>query len=414
MNNPMPTQQQLDNVRNNALHITDFINHLHDYFQDVVNEVFPMINQETNYDAGQKWVSFVYSLTMSAFADVELKGSDTFSAFMSTILSSYDNDTPSNEGLNTVISDVWMRLSKTFLQANDDLALIAENPEKYWNEFYWSETLNKRFGVSQLGDILFPAKDDVVNNGPLVFSKGTDLLIPAFKYALTKYTLGKKWSILHDPTHLFWPNANDSDMINFGKKITNTNQEIIFLWKKDQSGSCASCPTDGLSSYEPRLGIGDWYSNWDYYHGASPTKDMLHWLIKDDGFGTILNPDAIAMRHEVFYEWGLEGNLTEHPNFVPQDKEEIQPTQEDKECALEWFKLFREKGRKNIEEQIIEKAYSDPEFYRDLMKNSKETLENELGIKLPKNVRIDILQEDVGSYKLVLPAIGHKNRGFNK
>ena len=74
----MPTQQQLENVKNNALHITDFINHLHDYFQDVVNEVFSKINQESNYDAGQKWTSFIYGLTMSAFADVELKGSDTF------------------------------------------------------------------------------------------------------------------------------------------------------------------------------------------------------------------------------------------------------------------------------------------------------------------------------------------------
>ncbi len=404
----MPNQQQLDNLRNNALHITDFINHLHDYFQDVVNTVFLKINQEQNYDPSQKWISFVYSLTMSAFADVELKGSDTFASFLSTILSSYDNNTPSQEGLNGTIGDVWERLSKTFLQANDDLALIAMNPEAYWNKSYWSETLNKTFYLSNLGDIKFPAKDDVANNGPIIFANGTDILIQKFKYALTKYALGKKWSILHDPDKLFWPHGNDNQLTDFAKNMIKNNQDIIVLWKPDESGSCASCPTQGLSSFEPRLGIGDWYSNWDYFHGASPSKDMLVWLIKDDGYGTILNPDAVATRHEVFYEWGLQGSLSEHPNsvMVIEEKESRTPTTEDKERALEWFKLFKDQGRKNLEERIIEKAKNDPQFYRDLVKDSKQTLEKEFGILFPESVSVEVLVEDVGSYKIVLPAVG--------
>jgi hypothetical protein len=408
----MPSSQQLDNLRNNALNITDFINHLHDYFQDVVNIVFVKINQEKDYDPSQRWISFVYGLTMSAFADVELKGSDTFASFMSTILSSYDNNTPSQEGLNETIGDVWERLSKTFLQANDDLALIAMNPEAYWNKTYWSETLNKTFYLSDLGDIVFPAKDDIQNKGPIVFSSGTDILIQKFKYALTKYVLGKKWSILHDPDKLFWANGNDKQLTDFAKNMIKNNQDIIVLWKPDESGSCASCPTRGLSSFEPRLGIGDWYSNWDYFHGASPTQDMMKWLIKDDGYGTILNPDGIATRHEVFYEWDLQGSLSQHPNAIMkiEQKESKLPTNEDKEYALNWIRLFKEYGRKNLEEQIIEKCHEDDQFYRDLVKNPKETLEKFFEISLPKNISIDILVEDVGSYKLVIPAIDGKNR----
>jgi hypothetical protein len=408
----MPNQQQIENIRNNALHITDFINHLHDYFQDVVNIVFSKINQEKSYDPSQRWTSLVYGLTMSAFADVELKGSDTFASFMSTILSSYDTNTPSQEGLDKTIGDVWERLSKTFLQANDDLALIATNPEDYWNKSYWSDVLNRTFYVKELGDVVFPSKDDVQNNGPIIFAKGTDILIEKFKYALTKYTLGKKWSILHDPSKLFWPNANENQLVNFAKGMTKGNQDIIVLWKRDQSGSCASCPTDGLSSYEPRLGIGDWYSNWDYFHGDKPTQDMLEWLIKDDGYGTILNPDALATRHEIFYEWGLQGNLSEHPNKCEEEIETKIPTNEDKQNALNWFRLFKEKGRKNLEEQIIEKAYKDAIFYRDLVKKPKETLEKEFGINLPDGISIEIIPEDIGSYKLVLPAIGGHERKY--
>ncbi len=406
----MPTQQQLDNIRNNALHITDFINHLHDYFQDVVNTVFAKINQQQSYDPGQRWISFVYGLTMSAFADVELKGSDTFASFMSTLLSSYDNNTPSQEGLNGTIGDVWERLSKTFLQANDDLAIIAMNPEAYWNKSYWSESLNRTFSISDLGNITFPAKDDIKNNGPIIFSKGTDILISKFKYALTKYALGKKWSILHDPDKLFWPHGNDNQLKDFAKNMIKSNQDILVIWKPDESGSCASCPTQGLSSTEPRLGIGEWYSNWDYFHGDSPTKDMMEWLIKDDGYGTILNPDALATRHEVFYEWGLEGSLSQHPQLVEEEKETRIPTAEDKACALEWFKLFKEQGRKNLEEKVIQKAYSDPQFYRDLVKDSKATLQKEFGISFPEGISIEVLVEDIGKYKMVLPSIGGPER----
>lgn len=408
----MPSENQIYNLRHNSLNMIDFINHLHDYFQDVVNDVFSRISAETNNDAGQKWVSFVYGLTMSAFADVELKGSDTFASFMSTFLSSYDNNTPSNEGLNKTISDVWERLSKTFLQANDDLTAIAMNPESYWDTSYWSETLNKTFYLRDMANDIFPAKDDIANKGPIVFSTGTDILIEKFRYSLTRYALGKKWSILHDPTKLFWDNANDAELLDFAKKITKSNQEIFFLWKPDESGSCASCPTHGLSSYEPRLGVGDWYSNWDYYHGATPTKDMLEWLIKDDGYGTILNPDALATRYEVFYEWGLSGSLSEKPQAILK-KEKIIPSYDDKEKSLEWFKLFKEKGRRNIEETIIEKAYSDANFYRNLIKNPKKTIEEELGIEFPEKANIKVISENVGDYTLVLPAIGGPKKNFD-
>lgn len=408
----MPTPQQLENVRNNALHITSFINHLHDYFQDVVSDVFLRINQESNYDAGQKWVSFVYSLTMSAFADVELKGSDTFSSFMSTILSSYDNNTPSQEGLNGVIADVWTRLSKTFLQANDDLALIATYPENYWDSSYFSETLNHTFYIKDLGNVFFPSQDDVANNGPIVFASGTDILIAKFRYALTRYALGKKWSILHDPSKLFWPNASEDDVKNFAKNMIKNNQDILVIWKPDESGTCGSCPTHGLSSTEPRIGVGDWYSNWDYFHGASPTKDMMSWLIKDDGYGTILNPDAIATRHEVFYEWGLEGDLSQHSNTQLDEKIKVIPSKKDGESALQWFNLFKRFGRRNLEEKVIEKAYSDPQFYHDLVKNPKSTLEKEFGLILPEHITITIIQEDIGNYTLVLPAIGGPKRTY--
>ena len=46
------------------------------------------------------------------------------------------------------------------------------------------------------------------------------------------------------------------------------------------------------------------------------------------------------------------------------------------------------------------------------MKDSKGTLEREFGLKFPERISIEILPEDVGSYKLVLPAIGGPERKY--
>lgn len=50
-------------------------------------------------------------------------------------------------------------------------------------------------------------------------------------------------------------------------------------------------------------------SSWTHnatWHCAS--EDLCNYLFKDDSFGNIINPDAVAMRQDVFENWALEGS----------------------------------------------------------------------------------------------------------
>jgi hypothetical protein len=48
-----------------------------------------------------------------------------------------------------------------------------------------------------------------------------------------------------------------------------------------------------------------WTHNATWYCAS---EDLCNYLFKDDGFGNVINPDAVAMRQDVFENWGLEGS----------------------------------------------------------------------------------------------------------
>lgn len=59
--------------------------------------------------------------------------------------------------------------------------------------------------------------------------------------------------------------------------------------------------------------------------------------------------------------------------------------------------------RKKLENQLIEKAMKDEEFREELLKNPKETIEQEFNIKIPDFINFSIFEEDGQSFYLVLP-----------
>ncbi|MEI6435428.1 MAG: NHLP leader peptide family RiPP precursor [Bacteroidota bacterium] len=59
--------------------------------------------------------------------------------------------------------------------------------------------------------------------------------------------------------------------------------------------------------------------------------------------------------------------------------------------------------RKQIEQHLIEKALKDETFRKQLMENPNETIELEIGMKLPMTIKIRILEEDARTAYLILP-----------
>jgi hypothetical protein len=56
------------------------------------------------------------------------------------------------------------------------------------------------------------------------------------------------------------------------------------------------------------------------------------------------------------------------------------------------------------QQQIIDRATSDPDFRNRLVSNPNETISQALGVPLPRNVAVRVIEEQPGEVVLVLPA----------
>jgi len=62
--------------------------------------------------------------------------------------------------------------------------------------------------------------------------------------------------------------------------------------------------------------------------------------------------------------------------------------------------------KKQLEQLIIEKAMKDELFREQLKSDPKETIERELGFKIPASLNLTVLEEDPQTVFLVLPDRG--------
>ena len=406
-----PTPEQIAQLRQNCYNMSVWLDHVHDFSQDALNEVYLKISEDGSTDSTQKWVSGILDVAMAVVADLEFPGAAITGFALQAIVGSFVEDTP--DSLKKAFGDAWGRFGASYEAEEDALSQIAEDPVGNWDKTYTDVTTGKTFTANQLAslDVFFPSRDPNLQGTPFYdpdkFSKAADSAVASFKYNLTKNLIGKKWTILHSPKRTFWDNWSDSDAKKFAKDQVNGSRDIIVLWRPDEDGSCAGCPNHGMSTLELRIGVGEWFSNWDYYHGESASKDMCDWLIQDDGYGTILNPNALATRKDVFYNWPLEGNLNDHPEpFSGPTLKKKPVSDESKRRARDWHKLFDVKPRTELEREIVQEAFDNPVFMANLMKDPKVTLEEFTGISMPDEVKIEVIRERPGDYKLVIPYVG--------
>lgn len=62
-----------------------------------------------------------------------------------------------------------------------------------------------------------------------------------------------------------------------------------------------------------------------------------------------------------------------------------------------------QRTRKDIETQLIAKAWKDEAYKQQLLNNSKAVIEQEFGVQLPDEVNVQVLEENPTSLYFVLP-----------
>jgi hypothetical protein len=61
-------------------------------------------------------------------------------------------------------------------------------------------------------------------------------------------------------------------------------------------------------------------------------------------------------------------------------------------------------AREDARQQVIERANSDPAFRDQLLKDPREAIQDKIGIPLPANITIRVVEEQPGEVVLVLRA----------
>jgi hypothetical protein len=61
------------------------------------------------------------------------------------------------------------------------------------------------------------------------------------------------------------------------------------------------------------------------------------------------------------------------------------------------------KTRQELEAMLVAKAWEDEAFKEKFLSNPKEVLEQEVGHKLPENVKVTVIEETVDNFYIVLP-----------
>ncbi|OME68763.1 NHLP leader peptide family natural product precursor [Paenibacillus sp. FSL A5-0031] len=57
----------------------------------------------------------------------------------------------------------------------------------------------------------------------------------------------------------------------------------------------------------------------------------------------------------------------------------------------------------SLRDQIIQKAWEDPEFKKQLIANPKEAVKEAFGIEIPDTIEVEVVEESENKVSLVIP-----------
>jgi len=297
----MPTADQLNRVTKNVEHMMDFINHVHSFFSDKLNEVYMNLKSDQNTDQGQKFISTLLDSVFWSLGALEFDGATVFASFLGTFFGAYVGpETPPS--LEKTFAKDLERLDATIEQSLVDLALIHDNPLAYWDKTYTNPLNNKTAPVSSLGGAtLFPSKYSEL------FQKMTDTTVFQFRHDLTMSVLPKVYYVYFSDYWSGW---------NYWTK------EEFFKWASDY---VAKWPAYFFKYRPAWVWSGGKRADVIQYYNFSlvsvsgsinsvASDDLCKWLFQDDGYGHQTNADGVAKRFDVFFSWGLE---IHYPNGKP-------------------------------------------------------------------------------------------------
>ena len=158
------SQHDIDTVKKNLNNMISFNRDLLNNSNMKLENAYALLTQKDDKDLGLQIGLDLVSGCLSKLADLLEPAGPLAASFLSGLVGGYSSSTP--PALNDLFSSLLIRLQKTFLQANDDLATYYQDPVANWDKIVGG-TFNTPFGkktvsgkVSDLVEINFPVQSD--------------------------------------------------------------------------------------------------------------------------------------------------------------------------------------------------------------------------------------------------------------
>jgi hypothetical protein len=381
-----PTPDQITTVQTNLTNMWSFIDDFHQNGIDKINNAYLLQSQPQTVDVGEMEIFNVLGGALWGLSDFELPGINFGLGLFTGILQQFTVSNPPD--WPATFANVWQRYDSTILGIETCLAnsnsMLFTDPSSIW-DLALTGFDGQQYTVGDLVNVNFPVKATAD-----YMSLMTELLTK-FDYNLWKSTLNKGffscgWD--DNPICIYEPQTWNITSWSIGYVSQYPASILGISWYSD-----VGCCTDGSCWHV----IETWLSLND---GSCAANDLCSYLFQDDGGGSIINPSGVATREDVFTNWGLPSmtvvdESTEHPIIYMMTANPPKTIQE----------LLKTSTRAELEAKVVV-ASEDPTTKMLLRRNPRQALYNILGLDVPNNINIAVLDEKSNQFYVVLPRIG--------
>ena len=405
-----PTPDQIKKVQKNLKNMQAFNDQVYNFGLAKYLNAYELLSEQDNNDLGLAIGLNIIEGAFWAAGSVGGPAGSFLASFLSGMVAYWMTDTPPS--LNTAFAQNVLRFQATTEQVDSNLATYHEDVPGNWNISF---TYNgKTQALSDLATFDFPVETDAAYK-PLLDAAlfGVDqsvwnnLLVAGFVITF--------WYVGGDGT---W-NGSDLFMDYKDQDIPPTDwvrdyydknpayYEQLAWYSGDSKNCCGPPPCwavgeNNLGTGAGPLGLTD----------GSISDAAANYLFIDSTPGTVINPNGLFNREDVFTKLGIKTTTYYVQNSAgpPMAGAHVQAPN----ISLDYVRamnqgqtlgqLLAREGRPQIEQRVMEQVKSDSVFAHDLRMRPRMTLEKFLGVKIPEVITLNIVQEFPWSFGFVLPS----------
>lgn len=333
----------IDRIKRNIIILMNLNNQCLPLCTLKIGTVFGQLSNTTdNKDNG---MGLFGNILFAAFADIADAADLTnpvpaiVTAILSGIVNSYNDSPPPKPNLLQDFGSIANRLANTSMQINTDLSAIYSDVSGNLGITYTipDGVLQVPFNTKKSITVADLSSCDISGSYTSTFNSYVDAMVHGFTKGLAKqqmpiiggYSVG---GVYIRRLHAYWvyiaqaPPGGSGDVWEDGNYQIN-NQELQIQgrgvtvagnkfedFNKTAGEFCKQ--TGGLLVITNRTDTGIAYKKYYMLQNFTAGDRNIHWslgnddfynnfLFKDDGFGTIYNPNGMGMREDIYRTWGI-------------------------------------------------------------------------------------------------------------